>query len=58
MLFGLTGVRDVTSNPDFTSAAPVSMTLRTPKRLMSGPVMKDGANMPTTCEEMTNVESL
>ncbi len=37
--------------------APVSITCSTPKRLMSGPVKNEGANMPTTCEEITRAAS-
>ena len=39
------------------SSAPQSSTGSTPMRLISGPVTNDGANMPTTCEEMTNAAS-
>ena len=39
------------------SAAPASITGSTPTRLISGPVTNDGANMATTCEEITNAAS-
>ena len=39
------------------SAAPASITGIAPKRRISGPVTKDGANIATTCEEMTNAAS-
>ena len=35
------------------TATPASITLSTPKRLIMLPVTNDGANMPTTCDEMT-----
>ena len=39
------------------SSAPMNMTVSTPKGLMSLPVTNEGANMPTTCEEMTRAAS-
>ena len=36
------------------SATPARITLSTPKRLISEPVKKPGAYMPTTCHSITS----
>ena len=40
------------------NSAPATMTLSAPKRLISEPVKKPGAYMPTTCHSMTNAAAL
>ncbi len=38
-------------------ATPTAITRTTPKRLMSEPVKKDGANIATTCAAITPAEA-
>ena len=47
----------IADGADVAAARPASMTGSTPKRLISGPVKNDGANMPMMCDEITNAAS-
>ena len=44
---------NATAAPAAITITPAKITFSTPKRAMSDPVTKPGANMPTTCHEIT-----